>query len=134
MSGIGERLREMMPGSTASEKEEIAHETGFHPVSKGVVEQQEGKEVNTLGYNTTAAATTSAAEETCNREFFTKVEDRERVVELHEFIKEHVPIEREFVVETRFVGERELADQRREEVLGVEERIVEETQPKGPCE
>lgn len=139
MAGIGDRLKEMMPGATPSQKEEEhlptgtgARETQFHPVSQGAAEKQEG--VNTLGYNT--GTTTAAAGEaaSCDRQFFTKVEDRSRMVERHEYIKEHIPVEREYVVETRFIGEREIPGQRSEEVLGVEERIIEQAPPKGPCE
>jgi hypothetical protein len=142
MAGIGERLKEMMPGATPSPKEDEASKTGtgaqetretqFHPVSQADAEKQEG--VNTLGYKTGSTTVAAGEPATCNREFFTKVEDRSRMVERHEFIKEHVPVERQYVVETRFIGEREIPDQRREEVLGVEERIIEQAPPKGPCE
>ena len=53
---------------------------------------------------------------------------------LQEYIKEHRPVEKEFVAETRFVGERELHEGRTTEVLGTEERIVAEAKPKSPCE
>ena len=53
---------------------------------------------------------------------------------MQEYIKEHRPVEKEFVVETRYVGEHELQEGRTTEVLGTEERIVAEAQPRAPCE
>lgn len=130
-----------MSGSTTSQQEREITRTGaethqtqtqFQTAPKDTVEQQEGG-VNTLGYNTTTTATAGEAA-TCTKDFFTKVEDRPRIVERHEFIKEHIPMEREYVVETRFIGERELVEGRTEEVIGVEERIIEHAPPKAPCE
>ncbi|KAG7675143.1 hypothetical protein NADE_007177 [Nannochloris sp. 'desiccata'] len=141
MAGTGERSKEMMSGSTTSQQEREITRTGaethqtqtqFQTAPKDTVEQQEGG-VNTLGYNTTTTATAGEAA-TCTKDFFTKVEDRPRIVERHEFIKEHIPMEREYVVETRFIGERELVEGRTEEVIGVEERIIEHAPPKAPCE
>lgn len=56
------------------------------------------------------------------------------MIEHKEYLKEHHPIEREFVVETRFVGERELPEKRHTEILRMEEHVVAQAQPKGPCE
>jgi hypothetical protein len=146
MAGIGERLKEMMPGSTttsAREEETGKTATGtetqeksqtqgqFHDVTQRVEHEEGG--VNTLGYNTAAPAAGGQGA-TCNREFFTKVEDQPRMIARHEFIKEHVPVEREYVVETRFIGEKVLEEGRYEEVVGVEERIVDQALPKSPCE
>jgi len=141
MAGIGERLKGMMPGSSTPQKEGENTRTGaettqtqnqFQTARRVTVEQQEGK-VNTLGYNTAAPAAAGEGA-TCTKDFFSKVEDRPRMVARHEYIKEHVPVEREYVVQTKYIGEKELVDKRTEEVIGVEERIVEQARPKPPCE
>ena len=136
MAGIGDRLIQMMPGSTTQKEEADTekHETKPHTHTETRLRKQEGG-INTAGYFTkeTAGKVMEGEAATCNREYFTKVEDRPRVIERHEFIKKHRPVEREYVVEIRFVGERELPG-RTEEVVGVEERIVEEAGPKAPCE
>ena len=67
-------------------------------------------------------------------ETFTKEEDRNRVIERREYEKVHHPVEKEFVVETKFVGERELPEKRTTEVLGQETRVVAEAPPKGAHE
>lgn len=83
---------------------------------------------------TTAEAAPVAGQETvCGQEFFTKTEDRPVITERVDYIKEHRPVEKEFVVETRATGvERQLPGQ--VEHLGTTERIVSEAVPKGPCE
>lgn len=73
-------------------------------------------------------------EAVCGQEHYTKVEDRPRVIERKEYIKEHHPVEKEFIVETRFVGEKELQEGRDVEVLGSQEREIKTTAPKSPCE
>ncbi len=93
-----------------------------------------GTEGTTTVQQTTTTTTAAADVPACGRETFTKVEDRPRVIEQKEYIKEHRPVEKEFVVETKFVGEREMAEGRSAEVLGTEERIIAEAQPKAPCD
>ena len=94
----------------------------------------------TATHTTTTTTTTGVegmAEPTtavCGSEAYTKVEDRERVIERSEYEKVHRPVEKEFVVETKFVGERELPEKRTTEVLGQETRVVAEAAPKGACE
>jgi hypothetical protein len=71
----------------------------------------------------------------CGQEYYTKTEDRPIVKERVEYIKEHRPVEKEFVVETRATGqERHIHDQRSHEHLGTQERVVSEAQPRSPCE
>lgn len=54
---------------------------------------------------------------------------------LQEYIKEHRPVEKEFVVETRATGvEREATEGRTTEHLGTEERIVAEAKPRSACD
>ncbi|PRW58726.1 cold-regulated 1 [Chlorella sorokiniana] len=63
-----------------------------------------------------------------------QVEDRPVVKERVEMIKEHRPVEKEFVVETRQTGvEREVGGGEVEH-LGTTERIVSVTPPSAPCE
>jgi hypothetical protein len=57
------------------------------------------------------------------------------VIERKEYIKEHRPVEKEYVTQTKFVGEREAAEGRTTEHMGTEEReIVGEAAPRSPCE
>eukprot|EP00887_Chlorella_sp_A99_P004647 scaffold4.g4647.t1 len=71
----------------------------------------------------------------CGQEYFTKTEDRPVVRERVEYIKEHRPVEKEFVVETRATGvEREVTEGRVAEHLGTQERVVSEAAPRAPCE
>ncbi|KAI7842878.1 hypothetical protein COHA_003495 [Chlorella ohadii] len=87
------------------------------------------QQVPVVQQTTVAAAATSGADE-----FFTKTEDRPVVKEVVELMKEHRPVEREFVVETRATGvEREVAEGRYTEILGTTERVVAVTRPKPPC-
>ena len=56
---------------------------------------------------------------------------RERVT----YLKEHRPVEKEVVVETRATGvEREAEAEHKEEHMGTEEKVVAEAKPKSPCE
>jgi hypothetical protein len=104
------------------------------------------------GYGTAATTTTTTVQEggapvmggktnavgmeapNCEPQYFTRVEDRPQVVERKEYIKEHVPIEQEYKVETYATGkEREAAEGRYAENLGAEERIVAEAGPRATC-
>ncbi|GAB4823969.1 hypothetical protein N2152v2_011015 [Parachlorella kessleri] len=80
-----------------------------------------------------AAPVAAGTEAVCGQEFFTKTEDRPVVKERVDYIKEHRPVEKEFVVETRATGAaRQLPGE--VEHLGTTERVVSEATPKGPCE
>ncbi|DBA71583.1 hypothetical protein WJX79_004837 [Trebouxia sp. C0005] len=69
----------------------------------------------------------------CDTKYYTAVEDRPIVKEIKTYIREHHPIEKEFVVETRPTGqEREQVQARTSEVVDTKERIVEVT-PADPC-
>lgn len=69
----------------------------------------------------------------CDTKTFTKVEDRPIVKEVKTYVKEHHPVEKQFVVETRPTGqERELTEGRTTEHLGTQEKIVQVTKP-NPC-
>eukprot|EP00887_Chlorella_sp_A99_P006272 scaffold3.g6272.t1 len=80
-------------------------------------------------------AVRTGREEVCGQEYFTKVEDRPIVKERVTYVKEHRPVEKEFVVETRATGvEREVAEGRVQESMGTQSRVVEEALPRAPCE
>jgi hypothetical protein len=68
--------------------------------------------------------------EVCGQKFFSEVEDRPVVKERVERYVEHHPVEKEFVVEMRAVGETEIAAGGEREVVS---RVVREVQgpPKG---
>ena len=71
----------------------------------------------------------------CSQEYFTKTVDEPVVIESVERLKEHHPVEKEYVVETRFTGvEKELAEGRTAEVLGTTERIVSQAPTGNPCD
>lgn len=68
----------------------------------------------------------------CKREAFYVVEDRPVVIARTQFIREHRLYEVEFVKETYFNKERELMNDRPEEIVEQKERIVSVTTP-NPC-
>jgi len=69
----------------------------------------------------------------CDTKYYTKIEDRPIVKEIKTYVREHHPVEKEFVVETRPTGqEREQTGSRSSEVVDTKERIVEVTQA-DPC-
>ncbi|DBA70302.1 hypothetical protein WJX79_010739 [Trebouxia sp. C0005] len=120
----------------------------------GGASRSSGMTTATTGAATTGAATTGAATTTtktecvtcqettttsagqgpiCDTKTFTKVEDRPIVKEVKTYVREHHPVEKEFVVETKPTGaERELTEGRTSEYLSTEEKIVEITKP-NPC-
>ncbi|KAL3149454.1 hypothetical protein ABBQ32_002242 [Trebouxia sp. C0010 RCD-2024] len=77
--------------------------------------------------------TSSTGGPVCDTKTFTKVEDRPIVKEVKTYVKEHHPVEKEFVIETKPTGrEKELAEGRTTEHLGTQEKIVQVTKP-NPC-
>eukprot|EP00884_Botryococcus_braunii_P004715 jgi/Botrbrau1/14244/Bobra.0381s0006.1 len=99
----------------------------------------EYRESRTTEYGTRTAEAavpirTEARDEACETKTFTTVEDRPIEKERVERIIEHRPVEKRYVVETRFIGERELTEGRRVEHLGTTERIVSVAQPSSVCE
>jgi hypothetical protein len=79
-------------------------------------------------------AVQTGREAVCGQEFFTKVEDRPIVKERVTYIKEHRPVEKEFVVETRATGVERHTRDIQQEKLDETTRVVSEAQPRGPCE
>jgi len=68
----------------------------------------------------------------CKREAFYVVDDRPVIIARTQFIREHRLYEVEFVKETYFNKERELINDRPEEIVEQKERIVSVTPP-NPC-
>jgi hypothetical protein len=157
MTKFGEKLRDAFtPGHHKHEHErEHVHTTTTEPgmtTTTGAPGTYGTYETGEAGYGTAATTTTTTVQEggapvmagntntvgteapNCEPQYFTRVEDRPQVVERKEYIKEHVPIEQEYKVETYATGkEREAAEGRYAENLGAEERIVAEAGPKATC-
>lgn len=106
--------------------------TGYGAATTTTTTVQEGGAVPA----TTGTATNTVGTEApnCEPQYFTRVEDRPQVIERKEYVKEHIPIEQEYKVETYATGkEREAAKGRYAENLGAEERIVAEAGPRETC-
>jgi hypothetical protein len=103
---------------------------------------QQGMETSQEGYTgmgaagagyATGGATTGGTGEPCDRQTFSQVEDRPVVHERKEYVLEHNPVEKEFVVETKLAGEHAVGGGETEH-LGTEVNIVSEAPPTSPCE
>ncbi|BDA50680.1 hypothetical protein COCOBI_16-3560 [Coccomyxa sp. Obi] len=68
----------------------------------------------------------------CGSQTYTTVEDRPVEKELRTTVLEHHTWEKTFVIETRFVGERELTDQTRVDVISRTEQVISATKSE-PC-
>ncbi len=102
--------------------------------TSGNIGEPVAKQTTTTTATVAAPVETTRTEAVCGEERFAKIEDRPAVIERKEYIKEHRPVEKEYVTQTKFVGERELQEGRNVEHLGTEERIIAEAAPKSPCE
>lgn len=80
-----------------------------------------------------AGAVAAAGTEVCGQKTFTEVEDRPVVKERVERYVEHHPVEKQYVVETRFVGERPVATGAGVTVVGQDEYVVEAAEPGPKC-
>ncbi|KAK9845139.1 hypothetical protein WJX74_011064 [Apatococcus lobatus] len=95
----------------------------------------------TTEYSSTTASqgvgmegTASAVGVTCGRQYYTVTEDRPVIKEQIQYIREHHPYEKEFVVETKPTGrERELPNRPGDEVVDYKVREVDRVTP-GLCE
>eukprot|EP00884_Botryococcus_braunii_P017805 jgi/Botrbrau1/4708/Bobra.0218s0029.1 len=76
---------------------------------------------------------TLASPEVCARNVFTTVEERPVTIERIEYVRQPRRFERQYVVEVRYVGEKEVASAAFAEVVGRAERVVEVTPPSKPC-
>lgn len=72
-------------------------------------------------------------EEVCGVKTFTEVEDRPIVKERVERVLEHRPVEKQYVVETRFVGEAPIPSATGATIIDSTERVVEAAEPGPRC-
>jgi hypothetical protein len=72
-------------------------------------------------------------EEVCGVKTFSEVEDRPVVKERVERVLEHRPVEKQYVVETRFVGETPVPSATGATVIDSTERVVEAAEPGPRC-
>ncbi|KAF8064589.1 hypothetical protein HT031_003390 [Scenedesmus sp. PABB004] len=79
------------------------------------------------------AGARGAGEEVCGVKTFTEVEDRPVMKERVERVLEHRPVQKEYEVETRFVGETPLPSAAGATVIGATERVVEAAEPGPRC-
>jgi len=124
-------------------KERVTRIREHHPVEKEFVvetratgqERETGERAQEhMGANERVVEVAQPVVEQPTAEYFTKVEDRPVMKERVTRMREHHPVEKEFVVETRFTGEERETGQRTQEHVGASERVVEVAQPRGPCE
>jgi hypothetical protein len=80
-----------------------------------------------------AHASANAGVEICGQKTFTEVEDRPVVKERVERYVEHHPVEKQYVVETKFVGEKPIAAGAGVTVVGQDEYVVEAAEPGPKC-
>ena len=121
----------MATGATTGE----LHTGGTYTEEKvvGVTEVPIVAEVEHHHQSHAAHASSAAAVEVCGQKTFTEVEDRPVVKERVERYVEHHPVEKQYVVETRFVGERAIASGAGVTVVGQDEYVVEAAQPGPKC-
>eukprot|EP00879_Flechtneria_rotunda_P000015 GHRR01000022.1.p1 GENE.GHRR01000022.1~~GHRR01000022.1.p1 ORF type:complete len:181 (+),score=65.17 GHRR01000022.1:209-751(+) len=72
-------------------------------------------------------------DEVCGQKTFTEVEDRPVVKERVERYVEHNPVEKQYVVETRFVGERAVPSANGATVIDTNEYVVDAAAPGAKC-
>ncbi|PSC68395.1 Calcium release-activated calcium channel [Micractinium conductrix] len=123
-------------------KERVTRVREHHPVEKefvvetratGVERETGQREMEHMGAQDRVVEVAQPVVEQPTEEYFTKVEDRPVMKERVTRTREHHPVEKEFVVETRATGERETGE-RVQEHMGAHERVVEVAQPKGACD
>ncbi|KAL4458368.1 hypothetical protein ABPG75_013233 [Micractinium tetrahymenae] len=124
-------------------KERVTRVREHHPVEKEFVvetratgvERETGERAQEhRGATEQVVEVTPPVVEQPTAEYFTKVEDRPVMKERVTRMREHRPVEKEFVVETRATGEVRETGERAQEHLGATERVVEVTPPRAPCE
>ncbi|KAL4429617.1 hypothetical protein ABPG77_008666 [Micractinium sp. CCAP 211/92] len=124
-------------------KERVTRLREHHPVEKEFVvetrstgeERETGqREEEHMGATDQVVEVTPPTVEQPTAEYFTKTEDRPAMKERVTRLREHRPVEKEFVVETRATGEVRETGERAQEHMGATERIVEVTPPRAPCE
>lgn len=86
----------------------------------------------TVTNTTTVTEERGVGDKVCDAQTFVKTEDRPTVREVKNYILEHRPVEKEYIVETKFVGEKHLGVSHTEHINS-EENIVQTTPAKPPC-
>jgi hypothetical protein len=86
----------------------------------------------TTGHGSHHHTTTTGTGEIIDSETFTKTEDHEVLIEKKRYELEHRPVQKQYVVETRFVGEQQVAGAPTE-IVGNETREVDERIKQAPA-
>ncbi|KAI7840230.1 hypothetical protein COHA_006012 [Chlorella ohadii] len=124
-------------------KERVTYVREHHPVEKEFVvetratgaERETGmRQEEHMGATDKVVEVAQPVVEQPTAEFFTKTEDRPVMKERVTRMREHHPVEKEFVVETRATGAERETGERAHEHMGATERVVEVAQPRAPCE
>ncbi|KAF6256759.1 hypothetical protein COO60DRAFT_78118 [Scenedesmus sp. NREL 46B-D3] len=102
------------------------HETGYANTGAGYGASDYN--ANTAGYTTGTTGVTGTESYGSER-----VEDRPIVKERVERILEHAPVEKQYVVETKFVGETAVPSSTGATVIDTNERVVERAEPGPAC-
>lgn len=121
----------VMGQHNAQHREGIAEEGLTKPRDTRTYREGDNIVTKTTGERETGAADTRGP--ACATKYYTVIEDRPIVKEHVTLYKEHHPVEKEFVVETRNTGREREAGPRREEVVDQREKVVDAARP-SPCE
>eukprot|EP00877_Chromochloris_zofingiensis_P008129 jgi/Chrzof1/356/Cz01g12220.t1 len=105
---------------------DVVEDTGFRGVGDGT-ERRDVHVVETVGHRH------NEGQEVCGAKEFSEVEDRPVVKERVERYVEHHPVEKQYVVETRFVGERAIPTTQPITPVDVKEYEVERAAPGPKC-
>jgi len=107
--------------------------TGMTGTGAGMTGTGMGAGTTTGAYDTTGATGTGtiSASEIIDSKTFTKTEDHEVLIEKKKYELEHRPVEKQYVVETRFVGEKRVPGAP-VEIVGKETREVDERVVQAP--
>jgi len=129
----GQKLESHVPGTQQNRERKMEQGTAGTGVTGA----------HTSGHETVTTRTTINADrdseraiadrQACDTKFYTSVEDRPVVKEHVDVIREHRPVEKEFVVETRLTGREKTLARPADEIIDEKTRIVSEHKP-SPCE
>lgn len=113
-------------------------ETGGYNTTSGMGNEPGMGATDSAGYTTTnvgggeTRGTTMGTGEVIDSETFTKTEDHQRLVEKKKYELEHHPVEKQYVVETKFVGEANVPGGPTE-VVGRDSAVVDERVEQAPA-
>jgi hypothetical protein len=129
-TGTGAGVGGVMGQHNAQHREGIAEEGLTNPRDTKTYREGDNIVTKTTGERNTGVDTRGEA---CATKYYTVIEDRPVMKEHVTVYKEHHPVEKEFVVETRNTGREREAGPHREEVVDQREKIVDAARP-SPCE